>query len=46
MDIRYSVDLLLVVIGVVILSGVVICTISTALVVGHLVSLSKEELYC
>lgn len=42
----FRLDLLLVVIGVVILSGVVICTISTALVVGHLVSLSKEELYC
>lgn len=42
----FKLDLLLVVIGVVILSGVVICTISTALVVGHLVSLSKEELYC
>lgn len=42
----FRLDLLLVVIGVVIFSGVVICTISTALVVGHLVSLSKEELYC
>lgn len=42
----FRLDLLLVVIGVVILSGVVICTISTAIVVGHLVSLSKEELYC
>lgn len=42
----FRLDLLLVVIGVVILSGVVICTISTALVVEHLVSLSKEELYC
>ena len=39
-------DLLLIVIGVVILAGVVICTISTALVVGRLVSLSKDELYC
>lgn len=42
----FRLALLMVVIGVVILSGVVICTISTALVVGHLVSLSKEELYC
>ncbi len=42
----FRLDLLLVVIGVVILSGVVICIISTALVVGRLVSLSKEELYC
>lgn len=39
-------DLLLLVIGIVILSGVVICTVSTALVVGRLVTLSKDELYC
>lgn len=39
-------DLLLIVIGGVILAGVVICTVSTALVVGRLVSLSKDELYC
>ena len=39
-------DLLLIVIGVVILAGVVICTVSTALVVGRLLSLSKDELYC
>lgn len=42
----FRLDLLLVVIGVVILSGIVICTVSTVLVVGHLVSLSKDELYC
>lgn len=42
----FRLDLLLAVIGVVILTGVVICTVSTALVVGHLVSLSKDELYC
>lgn len=42
----FRLDLLLAVIGVVILSGVVICTVSTALVVGRLVSLSKDELYC
>lgn len=42
----FRLDLLLIVIGVVILAGVLICTISTALVVGHLVSLSKDELYC
>ncbi len=42
----FRLDLLLVVIGVVIVSGIVICTVSTALVVGHLVSLSKDELYC
>ncbi len=38
-------DLLLMVIGVVIIAGVLICTVSTALVVGRLVSLSKDELY-
>jgi len=42
----FRLDLLLVVIGVVIVSGIVICTVSTALVVGRLVSLSKDELYC
>lgn len=42
----FRLDLLLAVIGVVILSGVVICTVSTALVVGRLVSLSNDELYC
>ncbi|HBN01649.1 MAG TPA: cell division protein FtsX [Rikenellaceae bacterium] len=42
----FRLDLLLAVIGVVILSGIVICTLSTALVVGRLVSLSKDELYC
>lgn len=42
----FRLDLLLVVIGVVIVSGIVICTVSTALVVGHLVTLSKDELYC
>lgn len=42
----FRLDLLLAVIGVVILSGVVICAASTALVVGRLVSLSKDELYC
>ena len=42
----FRLDLLLAVIGVVILAGVVICTVSTAMVVGRLVSLSKDELYC
>jgi cell division transport system permease protein len=42
----FRLDLLLVVIGVVVLSGIVICTVSTYFVVGHLVSLSKDELYC
>lgn len=39
-------DMLLIVIGVEILAGVLICVVSTALVVGRLVSLSKDELYC
>ena len=38
-------DLLLMVSGFVIMAGVLICTVSTALVVGRLVSLSKDELY-
>ena len=42
----FRLDILLMVIGVVIVTGVAICTVSTALVVGHLVSLSKDELYC
>lgn len=42
----FRLDLLLIVIGVVILAGVLICAASTALVVGRLVSLSKDELYC
>ncbi len=42
----FRLDLLLVVIGVVVFSGIVICTVSTAIVVGRLVSLSKDELYC
>lgn len=42
----FRLDLLLAVIGVVILAGVLICAASTALVVGRLVSLSKDELYC
>ena len=42
----YRLDMLLIVIGVEILAGVLICVVSTALVVGRLVSLSKDELYC
>ena len=38
--------MLLIVIGVEILAGVLICVVSRALVVGRLVSLSKDELYC
>ena len=42
----FRLDMLLIVIGVEILAGVLICGVSTALVVGRLVSLSKDELYC
>ncbi|MBP5486443.1 MAG: permease-like cell division protein FtsX [Bacteroidales bacterium] len=41
----FSMDLLLVVIGIVILSGILICLVSTYFVVGKLVSLSNDELY-
>lgn len=41
----FRLDLLLAVMGVVILSGVVICTVCTYFVVGSLVSLSKDDLY-
>ena len=40
----FSLDLLLVVIGIVIVAGVVICLVSTYFVVGKLVSLPKDEL--
>ena len=42
----FRLDLLLMVMGVVVLAGIVICVVSTTFVVGHLVSLSKDELYC
>lgn len=42
----FRLDMLLIVIGIEILAGVLICVVSTALVVGRLVSLSKDELYC
>lgn len=42
----FRLDMLLIVIGVEILAGVLICVVSTVLVVGRLVSLSKDELYC
>lgn len=42
----FRLDMLLIAIGVEILAGVLICVVSTALVVGRLVSLSKDELYC
>lgn len=41
----FRLDLLLAVMGIVILSGVVICTVCTYFVVGSLVSLSKDDLY-
>lgn len=41
----FSLRLLLVVIGIVLLCGIVICVVSTYFVVGRLVSLSKDELY-
>lgn len=42
----FSLDLLLVVMVIVVVSGVLICLVSTFFVVGRLVSLSKDELYC
>ncbi|MBO8445341.1 MAG: cell division protein FtsX [Bacteroidetes bacterium] len=41
----FRLDLLLAVMGIVIVSGVAICMISTALVVNKLISLNKNELY-
>ena len=41
----FSLDLLLVVLGIVVVSGVLICFISTYFVVGKLVSLPKDDLY-
>lgn len=41
----FRLDLLLVAMGIVIVSGVAICMISTALVVNRLISLNKNELY-
>lgn len=41
----FSLDLLLIVIGIVIVAGIVICLVSTYFVVGRLVSLSNDELY-
>ena len=41
----FSLDLLLVVLGIVVVSGVLICFISTSFVVGKLVSLPKDDLY-
>lgn len=41
----FRLDLLLVTMGIVVVSGVVICVVSTYFVVGRLVSLDKSELY-
>jgi cell division transport system permease protein len=41
----FRLDLLLVVIGIVIVSGLAICLISTWFTVNKLVSLKKDELY-
>ena len=41
----FRLESLLVVMGMVIVSGVLICFVSTWLVVGKLVSLKKDELY-
>jgi len=41
----FKVELLMLVIGIVILSGLVLCVVSTYFVVGKLVSLKKDELY-
>ncbi|MBQ6253113.1 MAG: permease-like cell division protein FtsX [Bacteroidales bacterium] len=41
----FSLDLLLMVMGIVVVSGVAICLVSTYLVVGRLVSLPKDDLY-
>ena len=41
----FRLDLLLVVMGIVIISGLAICLISTWFVVNKLVSLKKDELY-
>ena len=41
----FKLDMLLVVVGIVIASGIIICLFSTWLVVNKLISLSKDELY-
>ena len=41
----FRLELLLLVVGIVIVSGLVICVVSTYFVVGKLVSLKKDELY-
>jgi cell division transport system permease protein len=41
----FRLELLLLVAGIVLVSGLVICVVSTYFVVGKLVSLKKDELY-
>lgn len=41
----FQLNLLLVVLGIIVVSGIVICVVCTWFVVGRLVSLSKDELY-
>ena len=41
----FRLELLLLVVGIVLVSGLVICVVSTYFVVGKLVSLKKDELY-
>jgi cell division transport system permease protein len=41
----FRLELLLVVMGIVLASGMIICLLSTWLVVNKLVSLNKDELY-
>ena len=41
----FRLELLLVVMGIVLASGVIICLVSTYFVVGKLVGLSKDDLY-
>ena len=41
----FRLDLLLIAMGIVVVSGVVICVVSTYFVVGRLVRLEKGELY-
>ena len=41
----FRVELLLLVMGIVIVSGLVICLVSTWFVVNKLISLKKDELY-
>jgi hypothetical protein len=41
----FRLELLLLVAGIVLLSGLIICVVSTYFVVGKLVSLKKDELY-